>query len=330
MLSSLMSASTGALSADAAAQFYAGYVWGVKAEDKRNEIVGCFKTDTDLNTMLDTIMADYKKGDTKDADSLWEKADPHFAVSLQKCTKDSIYDEYKDLDKYTKDVMNRKDAKDFLEARYKKYKAMIDQRAGFMIDSWTNGVYFDAGMYNGQINQYMGLVKSPYDEELEADKKRDELAPGKFLAGWLYGISGRTLDARDAITKCFTANDDLTNDVYDGMEAYIAGDQSSGDKDWIEARKLFPQALAKCDSDITDALVKWSKKMDEMVHMHDWDNIEEKIYEAHKDVVDFNAKNSYKTWTEGVPFQSGMFIGENDKIFLDATKDNIAVFHPFF
>ena len=224
MLSSLMSASTGALSADAAAQFYAGYVWGVKAEDKRNDIVACFKNDTDLNDMLDTIMADYKKGDISAGDAEWEKADPHFDVSLQKCTKNSIYDEYKELDKYAKDVLSAKDADKFLEARYKKYKAMIDQRSGFMIDSWTNGVYFDAGMYNGQINQYMGLVKSPYDDELEADSKRDPMAPGKFLAGWLYGISGRTLDARDAITKCFTANDDLMNDVYDGMEAYIAGD----------------------------------------------------------------------------------------------------------
>ena len=69
MLSALM---TGALHAgvqdDAGAEFAAGYLWGTKAEDKRPYIVSCFKTDTDLNDMLDSIMEDYSKGDAKSAD----------------------------------------------------------------------------------------------------------------------------------------------------------------------------------------------------------------------------------------------------------------------
>ena len=38
--------------AETAAEYYAGYLWAVKEEDKRDEIVGCFKTDSDLNDML--------------------------------------------------------------------------------------------------------------------------------------------------------------------------------------------------------------------------------------------------------------------------------------
>ena len=150
MLSALMNG-TVSLSPDAGAQFYAGYVWGVKAEDKRNAIVGCFKTDSDLNDMLNNIMADVKSGKISDADDLWEKSESHFDVSLQKCTDGSIYDEWKALDKFSKDVLNSKDAQKILDANYKKFKRQIDLRSGFMSDSWNNGVYFDAGMYYGQI-----------------------------------------------------------------------------------------------------------------------------------------------------------------------------------
>lgn len=281
-----------------------------------------------MNTMLDQIMKAYDSGKTSDADDLWVKADPHFNVAIQACTKDNIYDEYKALDKYTKSILNGKDADKFMDARYKKYKAMIDQRSGFMLDSWKNGNPFNAGYYDGQIAQYMGLVKSPYDDEVE-DLARDVLAPAKFLAGWLYGVSGQTIDTRDALTECFKADEDLMNDVYDGMQHYFDGEKSAGDKDWIAARKLFPHALADCDKDITDALTSWSKKMDEMIHKKEWDTAEDKIYQDNKTVIDWNNSNSFTTWNNGVPFQTGMFTGANDKIFLDATKDlTIPVFHP--
>ena len=111
MLGALIQGSTTAsLGFDAGSEFYAGYVWGVKHEDKRPTITSCFTYDSDLNTMLDTIMADIGEGKTEDADKLWEKADPHFNVALQKCSKESVYDEYKNLDKFTKDALNAKDA----------------------------------------------------------------------------------------------------------------------------------------------------------------------------------------------------------------------------
>ena len=98
MLANLFKISTSSLPAETAAQYYAGYLWAVKQEDKRDEIVGCFKTDIDLNDMLQKIMDADREGKTEDAKKLWDKAESHWTKSLKECTKDSIYDEYKALE----------------------------------------------------------------------------------------------------------------------------------------------------------------------------------------------------------------------------------------
>ena len=63
MLSTLLNSSITAISGDAAAQFSAGYLYGITSKDERDYMVGCFMTDADLNDAIDQAMADYKKGD---------------------------------------------------------------------------------------------------------------------------------------------------------------------------------------------------------------------------------------------------------------------------
>ena len=84
--------------------------------------------------------------------------------------------------------MKRPDAKEFIEGRMKKYKNFIDQLGSEMITEWNNGDYRAAGMYDGEIAQYMGLVPNPYNA-LESIDDMDPEAPAQFIAGWLYGIS---------------------------------------------------------------------------------------------------------------------------------------------
>lgn len=88
---------------------------------------------------------------------------------------------------------------------------------------WSNGDYRAAGMYEAQIAQYLDLAPNPYYSTFDADK-RDPMAPAQFAAGWLYGISFQTEEHRDEIVNCFQTSDDLTNDLYDAMEAYENGD----------------------------------------------------------------------------------------------------------
>jgi hypothetical protein len=251
MLANLFKGVTTTLPAETAAEYYAGYLWAVKEEDKRDEIVGCFKTDNDLNDMLSKIMDADREGKTEDAKKLWEKAESHWSTSLKECTEDSVYDEYKALDKFTKDVMSRSDIDDYLAKRYTEYKAEIDQFSGIMLTRWDNGVYFDAGMYDGYIAQRMGLVESPYNFGFEGGEdgpERDMMGPAQFVAGWLYGVSGQTIDKKNAILDCFEPSTDLMNRVYHAMNQYIKGNKSKGDEAWKEAIELFKPALASCDA----------------------------------------------------------------------------------
>ena len=63
--------------------------------------------------------------------------------------------------------------------------------------------------------------------------------------------------------------------------------------------------------------------MDNMTSSKDWDTQESKIYEANKTVIDKNNKLKFRTWYDAVPFNTGMFSGRVDKIFLDGTSNQL-------
>ena len=100
---------TGALHAgvqdDAGAEFAAGYLWGTKAEDKRPYIMSCFKTDTDLNNILDQIMTDYSRGDVESGDKRWSDAEPKFQKAIKPCSE--VSGEFKDLSDYAKNISKK-------------------------------------------------------------------------------------------------------------------------------------------------------------------------------------------------------------------------------
>ena len=94
MLASLFKGATTTLPADTAAQFYSGYLWAVKEEDKRDEIVACFKNGSVLNNMLADMMKADKEGRSEDAKKIFEDSRSEWDYALSGCTDDSIYDEY--------------------------------------------------------------------------------------------------------------------------------------------------------------------------------------------------------------------------------------------
>ena len=201
--------------------------------------------------MLQKIIDADQEGKVEDAKKLWRDSESHWKTALKGCDTDSIFDEFKDLDQYTKDVMSRSDIDDYLNQRYTEYKTEIDSFSSEMLKQWGEGVYFNAGMYDGYIAQRMGLVESPYNFGFEGGEdgpERDMMGPAQFVAGWLYGVSGQTIDKRDAILSCFEPSTDLMNRVYHAMNQYIKGNKSKGDEAWKEAIELFKPALASCDA----------------------------------------------------------------------------------
>ena len=71
--------------------------------------------------------------------------------------------------------------------------------------------------------------------------------------------------------NCYKESDDLTNTIYDAMEAYIAGDQKTGDEKMKDTKSLYDTALNGCSSDITGGLKKIADKADALVKRSDWD-----------------------------------------------------------
>jgi hypothetical protein len=310
MLSALLTGSVhAAVADDAAAEFAAGYLWGTKAEDKRPYIVGCFETDKDLNDLVDGIMDDYSKGDVSSADKKWNDAAPKFKKAMSKC--DDVKGEFKDLSDYSKNV-----DKKTIKARTQKYQAEIGQLGGEMVERWQTGVYFDAGMYDGQISQYMGLVPNPYPDMVFADDEQDATAPARMIAGWLFGVSTQEFSFQDEIVDCFTPNDSLTADYYAAMKAFENNDTDTGYKKLDDAKQYYDDAFTKCDKKITDPLSQWTAKRDALAQIKDWDKISAQIYENNKEIIDDNVGYEFNSWDRGVFFDSGMFGGRNDLIFI--------------
>ena len=54
-----------------------------------------------------------------------------------------------------------------------------------------------------------------------------------------------------------------------------------------------------------------------MLTRADWPQLSKQIYEANKTIVDRDIDLEFREWTQGVFFNSGMFAGEIQKIFLD-------------
>ena len=103
------------------------------------------------------------------------------------------------------------------------------------------------------------------------------MAPAQFAAGWYYGIAKE--DKRDELLKCFQSDNDLTNTLFDAMEAYIAGDTMAGDAKIEQTKPLYEKSLAGCGK-LTEAIDEWIEKIDAMMARSDWAMIQNQVYEA--------------------------------------------------
>jgi len=101
------------------------------------------------------------------------------------------------------------------------------------------------------------------------------------------------------------------------MAAYEKGDQETGDKKFADAKDKYDIALHACDKKVTDPIVEWSKKWNDLESRDDWDKISKDITESQKDVLEDDVKQSFYWWDKPVPFNAGMFMGRWQKVFLD-------------
>ena len=196
-------------------------------------------------------------------------------------------------------------------------------------------------MFAGYSMQYYGLAPArqpepkPTPDPKPKPTKRDSSAPSQFVSGWLYGTT--LMDKRMDIMKCYKVSDDLTNTLYDAMEAYISGDQKTGDAKMKDTKPLYETALKGCDAEITGAMKKIADQADALIGRKDWDKIAKEIYDDNKVMIDRDVDLELREWKQGVFFNSGMFAGNVEEIFIkNAPKEEqvtamneYALFGPF-
>ena len=124
---------------------------------------------------------------------------------------------------------------------------------------WEQGVFFNSGMFAGQIQKIFYDAQDM--SQVRADPPKYQLAPATFAAGWYYGVSGAWVE-KD-IYMCFKEDTQLTDDLYEAMAAYIAGDSKTGDQKMKEAKPLWDTALSGCGQ-IAENMGKISEKFDEI------------------------------------------------------------------
>ena len=167
--------------------------------------------------------------------------------------------------------------------------------------------------------------------ETQAVAIQDPTAPFEFLSGWVYGVSVQKDYIRNEMVACGKTDDSLTDDVYAAMIALGKGDSKTANDKWNDATPKYTKALADCGKDVKDPLDKWGDAINKMVTEKDWDKNSKKIYDDNKKEIDDDVALEIQ-WFDGDkfnPFNSGMYAGRVDKIFLDNSPAPTLIVHPF-
>ena len=298
----------------APAEFAAGWYYGVTEEDKRTDILSCYAQNDDLTNALYDAMDAYIAGDSKTGDEKMKESKTLWDTAMAGCGK--VAEKMGEIAKEFDDIQKRSDWDKVSKKIYEANKDVIDRDVSLELKQWEEGVFFNSGMFAGQIEKFF----------LDVKPERDASAPAQFVAGWYYGLTHE--DDRDYILDCYAPSEDLTNALYDGMEAYMKGDTETGDKKMADTKPLFETALATCTK-VSAAFEEWGKKFDDLKARSDWDQISKQIYEDNKALVDRNVGFEFEAWKEGVYFNSGMFAGSIEYLFLSKAPKEEDNFEQF-
>ena len=80
------------------------------------------------------------------------------------------------------------------------------------------------------------------------------------------------------------------------MDFWHNGYQAAGDKAWALAEEQYKVAIASCDQDLVELILRYMTEVDTMKSRQDWDTQEAQIYKANKDTIDSDNGYRWKNW----------------------------------
>ena len=151
------------------------------------------------------------------------------------------------------DIQARSDWAQLSKDIYQANKDVIDRDVSLELSQWSEGVFFNSGMFAGQVGKVF-LDNAPASQVM-SETTRDMNAPTYFMEGY-YGAFTGVWD-QTYLEECFVQNQELTDNLYDAMEAYIREDPKTGEQKMAATKPLFKTALASCRGYNT-GIERWS------------------------------------------------------------------------
>ena len=132
----------------------------------------------------------------------------------------------------------------------------------------------------------------------------------QFAAGVAYGISGRTEDIRDyLVDDCMKDNNPLTRKLNRAFERYNDGKIKAGTMILQRAETNFNKAMEDCPDTMALFDQIWLD-FNAFLDREDYEDIAMANYLENQAFVDSWWVNCLATWSWGVEFNAGMFLGE--------------------
>lgn len=147
-------------------QFVAGWLYGITTLDERDYIMQCYESDDMLTSFLYAAFENYFAGNEQLGDAMMHCTRPLYEKALGKCDKSA--DVLTKLDQYYVKWESQPNADELKKKAYEANKDWCDKEFGFIQKTWTEGVFFDTGMFSGQVQAMLegkpdlGLVDTTF------------------------------------------------------------------------------------------------------------------------------------------------------------------------
>ena len=132
------------------AQWAAGlmYAYTKQTVDVRDALVGCAVSSGDLDRKMSRAYKKYGNGKYRKGNQKILNSEDYWRESFASCDQD-IQDMYDEMANTSHAFFDMDGWEDIVSDNYNKNKALVDSQWQFGLTKWSQGVYFDAGMFYG-------------------------------------------------------------------------------------------------------------------------------------------------------------------------------------
>lgn len=229
----------------AAADFVAGFMFGMTADNNLTEIENCFTGGELMFHEIETGVADIKKGGwDEDIQAALEFGLAILQIPQALNTCKSMSDELAAIESWASIFKNPAELASTVGKHYLFHKTEIKADIAAVESDWANGAYFHSGAdLANLLTLAIGPIKVENDNQAANLPPIDQVVPD-FTAGLIQGFTGN--DHRKELEGCMTDLEPLATDAKNAFKDikglhFMHFAQDLGDIIW-----MLPDAVSSC------------------------------------------------------------------------------------